>query len=69
MSNYMAPAVHPRTLLTEEAEWLDNYYGHYNYGVRFADGSVFRAEDIHKAERRREAIIAEANERIADKGG
>lgn len=65
----MAPAVHPRTLLTEEANWLDNYFGHRRYGVRFADGTVFKEDEVHRAERRREAFIAAANERLAEKGG
>lgn len=43
MSNYIAPAIHPRTKEVEQAEWLDNHYGRHRYGVRFHDGSIWPA--------------------------
>lgn len=43
MSNYTRLTKHPDTGKWEQAEWLDDYYAHYEYGVRFPDGKVFRA--------------------------
>lgn len=43
MSNYTAPTFHPDTGKLEQAAWMDDYYGHYEYGVRFPDGSVHEA--------------------------
>lgn len=36
MSNYHAVTRHPQTGLWEDAEWIDGYFGHYIYGVKFA---------------------------------
>lgn len=36
MSNYRATAIHPVTGKNEYADFLDNYFGHHIYGVRFA---------------------------------
>jgi hypothetical protein len=41
MSNYYSMAKHPDTGIEEMAEFLDDYYGKHNYGVRFSDGKVF----------------------------
>ena len=46
MSSFNRKTKHPRTGKLEEAEWLDDYFGNHNYGVRFPDGSVFREGDI-----------------------
>ena len=40
VSNYTAFTRHPVTSEWELAEWLNDYFGRHNYGVRFADGSV-----------------------------
>ena len=49
MSNFMWVTKHPKTGKEEMAEWLDNYYGSHEYGVRFpSDGEVFREEDIER---------------------
>jgi len=45
MSSYNRITKHPETGNFELAEWVDDYYGHYYYGVRFADGRVFKAAD------------------------
>lgn len=46
MSSYQRLTAHPETGKAEKAEWLDDYFGHYNYGVRFpSDGKVFRADE------------------------
>lgn len=41
MSNFIAKTKHPKTGKWEMAEWLDDYYGHHRYAVRFPDGSLF----------------------------
>lgn len=52
MSSYQKQTVHPETGIAERAEWLDDYFGHYNYGVRFpSDGKVFRADEFDWSER------------------
>ena len=48
MSNFTAPTFHPKTGKIEQANWVDNHFGHYGYGVRFPDGEIFRA---HRCER------------------
>jgi hypothetical protein len=48
MSNYVEPTNHPETGRVEDAVWLDNYFGRHRYGVRFADGKVFRANEVMK---------------------
>lgn len=47
MSNYIALAKHPETGVVEHAEWLDDYFGKHQYGVRFSDGKVFRSQQCH----------------------
>ena len=44
MSNYNRYTKHPVTGNVERAEWLDDYYGKHQYGVRFASGEVFEAD-------------------------
>lgn len=42
MSSYTKSSRHPLTGEWEDgALWLDDYFGHHNYGVKFADGEVF----------------------------
>ena len=43
MSNYSRLTKHPKTGEFLQAEWLDDYFGPHEYGVRFPDGKVFRA--------------------------
>lgn len=46
MSSYIATTVNPDTNSVEEAEWLDDYFGQHNYGVRFpSTGIVYRADE------------------------
>lgn len=47
MSNYRAPARHPVTGNVELAEWIDDHFGRHQYGVRFADGSIYTPEKAH----------------------
>ena len=60
MSNYRAPAIHPRTKKIELADYLDNHYGGYRYGVRFGDGSIWPIDKVHarRAEEEVAAILA-----------
>ena len=47
MSSYQKQTVHPETKQIEKAEWLDDYFGNHNYGVRFpSDGKIFRADEF-----------------------
>src|SRR3990167_305886 len=48
MSNFIAKAKHPKTGKIEDAEWLDDYFGHHEYGVRFKDGSVFHSIEVEE---------------------
>ncbi len=41
MSSYVKLTMHPESGQWEEAEWLDDHFGHHNYGVRFPDGMVY----------------------------
>ncbi len=48
MSCYYQMAKHPVTGIPEEAFWIDDYYGHHEYGVKFSDGQVFRPSVVDK---------------------
>jgi len=45
MSNYITKAKNPITGKIEDAEFLDDYYGKHQYGVRFADGHTYQEEE------------------------
>ena len=47
MSNYRGTAIHPITKRRQEADWLDNYFGRREYGVRFVgEETVYRAKEL-----------------------
>lgn len=46
MSNYIAFCRHPKTGKWQWAVMLDDYYGSHRYGVKFADGKVFKDEKV-----------------------
>ena len=47
MSNFRTIAIHPLTGKEEIADFLDNYFGHHKYGVRFAgEDKVYKEEEI-----------------------
>lgn len=48
MSNFQAPAINPATGKEEQAEFLDDYYGHHQYAVRFADGGIYPASQVNR---------------------
>ena len=46
MSTYIQTSKHPTTGAWEQATWMDDFYGHHHYGVRFPDGSTFDPEEV-----------------------
>jgi hypothetical protein len=47
MSNFIKSSVNPETSIVEDAEFLDDYFGRHEYGVRFpSTGKVFREEEV-----------------------
>lgn len=46
MSSYTRSTQHPLTGKIEVAEWLDDYFGSHNYGIKFPDGKIFRADEF-----------------------
>ena len=46
MSSYISKAKNPKTEKIEDAQFLDNYYGSREYGVRFDDGNVYPIADV-----------------------
>lgn len=43
MSNYIKPAYHPVEKVVRVAHFLDNHFGHHQYGVQFpGDTHVFK---------------------------
>ena len=47
MSNFKKITRHPVTGLLKIAEWLDDYFGPHEYGVRFEGNTkVYREEDV-----------------------
>lgn len=50
MSNFSQLTKHPVTGEIEEADWLDDHFGRHRYGVRFADGQVFKPSQIEWSE-------------------
>jgi len=41
MSNFSAKTFHPITGAIEDAMWMDDYFAHHHYGIRFQDGEIF----------------------------
>ena len=60
MSNYSRLTVNPCTGRLENAEWLDNYYGRHNYGVRFPDGVIH--DERHFEWKFEEAVLVKEDE-------
>lgn len=46
MSNFEAPAFNPASVAVENATWRDDHFGRHEYGVVFADGTVYRPEQV-----------------------
>lgn len=40
MSSYYRYTKHPITKQWENAFWIDDYYEHYHYAVKFEDGTI-----------------------------
>lgn len=47
MSSFIRKTKNPVTGKWEMAQWLDDYFGSHVYGVRFADGNVYNADEIN----------------------
>ena len=51
MSCYIAKAINPGNGEVQDAEFLDDYFGPHQYGVRFPGSPhVYRADDILSAD-------------------
>lgn len=50
MSSYLRKTKHPTTGEWQTAWWLDDYFAHHEYGVKFPDGSVFRPEGLETSD-------------------
>ena len=46
MSNFRAPVFNPSSRRVEEADWLDNHFGNYAYGISFDDGAIHRYNEV-----------------------
>lgn len=57
MSSFIQLTKNPVTGLFENAEWLDDWFGHRRYGVRFSDGNVFNPDIIKMEVKERKARI------------
>ena len=65
MSNYTAPALHPKSGRVVKATWIDNYFGPHIYGVSFpGDSDVYRVAecDLEAAAATIERLTAERDE-------
>ena len=50
MSSFKRETFNPTTEKYEEAMWIDDYFGHYNYGVDFEDGIIWKPSEIQSKE-------------------
>ena len=62
MSNFSAPAFHPKTGEIEDAMFLDDHFGHREYGVLFSDGKVHRVWDVERVFPKAMALINKLRE-------
>ena len=46
MSTYFQITKHPATGKFEPAVWIDDFYAHHEYGVRFNDGRTYRPQGL-----------------------
>lgn len=54
MSNYQQETQNPLTKKWEMATWMDDYFGHHNYGVRFSDGTIYNPREVELKTRNHE---------------
>lgn len=59
MSSFKRITKHPLTGDFEQSDWLDDYYGKHEYGVRFPDGDTFK-ESEYKWEFQENADVEES---------
>ena len=48
MSHFMGIAEHPYSGDVEPAEWIDDYYGSHQYGVRFEDWLIVPESELNE---------------------
>ena len=47
MSDYYQAAYHPGERVIRAARWIDNYFGHHQYGVKFEDDTkVYHPKEV-----------------------
>lgn len=47
VSDYIQSAYDPETKTVRKAWWMDNYFSHHEYGIRFyKDGPVYRYNEV-----------------------
>lgn len=49
MSNFHRETINPRTGQPEQAAWIDGALGPHRYGVQFADGGFYPADEVEVA--------------------
>lgn len=59
MSNFTRKTYNPQTGAYEDADWIDNYFGPHEYGVRFADGKVYSVSYVVDSNDRINGILHE----------
>ena len=63
MSNYTRRTINPKTGEYEDAIWLDNHFGHHEYGIQFInDGSVYEQDEVDATEE--PTVSAERHSRV-----
>jgi hypothetical protein len=44
MSSFQRLTINPKTGNEEMADWIDDYFDKHVYGIKFADGEVYKEE-------------------------
>jgi hypothetical protein len=69
MSNYTRLTKHPETGSWSLADWLDDYFGHHRYGVRFrGEDRTFRENEVDHSEASVEENMKAISEDIKNEG-
>ena len=56
MSHYKALTLHPITKEWKTADWLDDYFSHHHYGVRFEGETEVFDPDVTKIEKKTKEV-------------
>ena len=46
MSSFTRKTKHPVTGRIQQADWIDDYFGPHEYGIKFPDGKVFTQKEV-----------------------